>query len=448
MIPPIIVASHDLREGAAIAAALAPQFQARAVTESPALLDAVESVAAVVLDTNFTDAQAIDVLMEVMSRTQVPVVMLTPEGDPTCVTEAIRCGAAGFLVKTGAYVDLLPTALQEAMQKAEAAVNLKRELAELRRRNAKLEKEVKSVRLKTMLRIPAAEGLAAVKASEPEAAMEEIIAERIKSGTLQLPSYPKIAVKLRELLEQDVGIVEVAQLLSQDAAVSAKLLRVANSAQYSNLRHVDSVEGAVSRVGLAKACNVAEMVANRSLYASRNAAYRGLLEDLWIHSLAVAHASTFIARHVGKSGVRHMFSLGLLHDSGRLALMQAVAQADPQGKHIEGEDNLKKFFGFLRKHNVSCGVALVKHWGFDQEFLDAVRYNYDLSGADKPTRSLMIVNLANTLARAIGYGNALDNPDELEKSPANGFLFPGDSDLEPIIGEVHHAIEQTKQMLA
>lgn len=67
--------------------------------------------------------------------------------------------------------------------------------------------------------------------------------------------------------------------------------------------------------------------------------------------------------------------------------------------------------------------------------------------ADRPTRSLLIVNLANVPPRAIGYGNPLESPDELEKSPAKGFLFPGDLDLTPIIDEVHRAVEQMRIML-
>lgn len=444
MNPLIVVANHNAREGAALASALAAHYEARAVSELPALLAAVERSSAIVLDTNFSDAQGVDVLMEVLTRAQMPVVMITPENDSSCVMEAMRCGAAGFLVKTATYIDLLPTALQDAIQKMRNNESLKQELLELRKRNTALEKELKQARLRTLLKIPGPH----TDATSPEQMMEEAIAERIKSGTLQLPSYPRVASKLRQLLAKDVGISEVARLLSQDAAVSAKLLRVANSAQYSNLRPVESVEGAVSRLGLSNACNLAEMVSNRSLYSTRIPAYRALLDELWMHSIAVAYACVAIARQVGRSSEQQLFSLGLLHDAGRLALMQAIAQTDPEGKLVEGEENRTRFFSFLRKHQVSCGVVLVKRWGFDRDFLDAVRYNYDLAGAEKPSRTVMIVHLANTLARAIGYGNALDTPDELDKSPAKGFLFPGDSDLSQIVDEVHRAIEQTRNMLA
>lgn len=447
----VIIANQDAYEADAAAAALAANYDVRVAPDAQTLAELTEHAEAVVLDANFSEAQAIDVLMELVGRKTVPVVMVTPEDEPACAMEALRCGASGFLVKTSSYMGLLPTAVQEAIQRSRANEELKRQLADLRKRNAALEKQVKTTRVKTMLGIPQTQAAAiqpaVSQAITGELAMEELVAERIKNGTLQLPSYPRIALKLRELMRTDVGIGEVAQLLSQDAAISAKLLRVANGAQYGNLRAVETVEGAVGRLGLASACNVAEMVANRSLYATRNAAYRALLEDLWQHSIAVAHASVAIGRQVGKTGFQNLFSLGLLHDAGRLALMQAIAQTDPQGKCIAGEETANRFFMFLRKHNVSSGVAMMQRWGFDAEFVDAVRYNHDLSGADKPTRSLLIVNLANTLARAIGYGNPPATLEEVEQSPAKAYLFPGDADLNLIIEEVHRAMEHTRSML-
>lgn len=323
---------------------------------------------------------------------------------------------------------------------------MKREIVELRKRDAALQKEVKALRIQDNL------GVTGILIRPREdhgasAGIEEIIAERIKSNALQLPRYPRIATKLRELLTQDVGIAEVAQLLSQDVAVSAKLLRAANAAQYANLRKVESVEGAISRLGLAVACNITEVIANRSLYVSKTNGYRELLDGLWIHSIAAAHGSVAIARRVGHASPQSLFAPGLLHDCGRLALMQAISRADPEGKYIAKDGAYKSFYQALRKHNVSCGVALMRRWGFGKDYLDAVRFNYDLKGVETPTRSLMIVNLANTLARAIGYGNPLDSLDELERSPAKGFLFPGDSDLTPIIEEVHQAVDNTRKML-
>ena len=448
MNPTVVVANQDLHEANLITSVMSASYDTKAVADIKGLLSSLDNAAAVVLDANFSDALGIDALMEILGHTSVPVVMITPDDQPACAIEAMRCGAAGYLVKTASYADLLTTAVQDAIVRSRSQSELKREMTDLRKRNAALEKELKELRIKASLGITGVLAQGSLGDADLLSYMEETIAERIKCGTLQIPSYPRIAMKLRQLLQQEVGIAEVAQLLAQDAAVSAKLLRVANSAQFTNLRPVETIDGAVSRLGLATSCNLAEMVANRSLYVSRNAAYRAILDEQWIHSIAVAHGSVAIARQVGKADFQNMFSLGLLHDAGRLGLMQAIAQVDLEGKCIDGEENRKQFFTFLRKHNVTSGVVLVKRWGFGQDFLDAVRFNHDLPGADKPTRALLIVNLANTLARAIGYGLALDSPDELERSPAKAFLFPGDSDLSHIIEEVHRAIEQTRTMLA
>lgn len=437
----VIIANQDAYEAGAITTALAPSFDAQHVADTAALLEKAESALAVVLDTNFSEAQGIDVLMEVLAHATVPVLMITPDTEPACAVEAMRCGAAGYLVKTASYVELLPTAVNEAIQRARANEDIKREINELRKRNAELEKQVKMTRLKTP-------GPTLPAADSSEMAMEEIVAERIRNGTLNLPTYPRIAIKLRELMQADVGIAEVAQLLAQDAAVSAKLLRVANAAQYNHLRKVETVEGAVSRVGLAVACNIAEVIANRSLYSCRNVAYRAFLDALWEHSIACAHASDAIGRLLGRSSLHKLFTLGLLHDVGRLALVQAVAQSDPNGKCIEGEEKQKSFEQFLRKHNAHCGAVLMQRWGFDQDFVEIACYHRDITVVEKPSRALMIVSLGNHVARAIGYGRPFGEDENLEQSTAKGYLFPGDADLSQVTEEVHRAMEHTRAMLA
>jgi HD-like signal output (HDOD) protein len=236
-------------------------------------------------------------------------------------------------------------------------------------------------------------------------------------------------------------------LLSQDAAVSVKLLRAANAAQYGNLRKLDTVESAVSRLGLNGACNIAEIVTNRSLYTTRNSAYRILLEELWLHSVACAHASEAIGRHLGKSSWQKLFSLGLLHDVGKLALLQAVAQSDPEGRRIDGEENRKTFRQFLEAQHVACGVSLMQQWNFHQDFHLIARYHEDIRGADKNFRTLLIVHMANQFVRTLGYGDPLDSPQTFETSPAKMALFPGEVDLSFVAEAVQHAVEETRSLV-
>lgn len=439
----VLIANSNAGEAHAVASALLPQFSAQPVGNLDVLLDKVAHAAALVLDSNFSESQGVDVLMSVLVQTQLPILMITPDDDPLCAVEAMRCGAASYLVKTGTYVDLLPTALQEVIQRGNAIESLKQEIVDLRKRNAVLEGHVKPERAQRS--VPA---VVAPPVPNASASLEESVAARMRSGQIPLPAYPQVATKLRELLQTDVGIPEVSQLLSQDAAVSAKLLRVANASQYANLRKVESVEGAVSRIGLSGACNVAQMVSNKALYATRNAGYRALLEELWLHSMACAHACALIGQHAGNSVGEKLFSLGLLHDVGKLALLQAVSQGDPQGARIEGPDRLQAFQQYLEQHHVECGLMLVRRWNFDKDFHLVVRYHDNLAGADPSCRPLMIVHLANLMARNLGYGQPLASPEQLYQAVSREFLFPGDANLDALSKEIAHTVETTRKLLA
>ncbi len=452
MSKPILIANGDVLEAKALAAALASQFPTEPVSDLAALRRNAKSAGAVVLDTNFSASQGVDSLLELLALAQLPVLMITPPEDAACAIKALRYGATSYLVKTGTYVELLPMALREAIERADGLLSLKVQLAELRSRNTDLEKRLTNTnrikRANTTTQIINKRSVTAVRQVESHLPLEEMLVVRLRSGNMQLPAYPLVAMKLRQIMNAEVGMSEVAQLLSQDAAISVKLLRAANAAQYSNLRKVETIDGAVGRIGMNMTCNIAELVTNRSLYATRNATYRTMLDDLWLHSVASAHASEIIARQIGKGSWEKMFSIGLLHDVGKLALLQAVAQSDPEGKRLGGEDNCNSFGAFLEANHVKCGVSLMQQWNFHQDFHTAARYHEDLSGADKTFRTLLIVHLANLVAHAIGYGSVMQTPDELDQAPSKKLLFSEEMDLTPIAEETKLAVEATQQLLA
>lgn len=435
----VLIANRNVPEARGIAAALGGTYEGKPVADMPELVGCVESASALILDTNFSESQGVDVLMDVLARVHIPVLMITPPDDQACAVEAMRCGAASYLVKAGKYADLMPMALREILERANAAGHLKREIVTLRKRIAELEAHAQSLGQTGSLTV--------ARGGKPKRSMAEELAARLRNGDMSLPAYPQIALKLRELLETDVGISEIARLLSQDAAVSGKLLLVANSAHYANARKVDTVEKAVSRVGLSGACNIAEMIANRSLYATGNPAYTAFFDELWVHSVACANACAIVGRLVEKAASPKLFTLGLLHDAGKLAILQAISQSDPKGKLVAGQDGEQTLRAFIRTHHVQFGVAIMQRWKFDEEFLLVAGHHNDLSTARVVCRSLLIVHLANLLVRARGYGIPLEKPEELEEAPSKAYLFPAGADLESIGEEVDKAVEVARTLM-
>lgn len=441
MLKTVIVANRNPGESRALSAALAPLYEVKIVVDAAMLSVAVSGSVALILDLNIIDGDKTGALLETFRRMPVPLLVTTTVEDQARAVTAMCKGAACYLVKVKAYEDIVPQALEEVISRNCASVALRSEVAELRKRIGELEKDAKAGRDHA---VGAARPVVPVS---PKRSFNEELAVRLRSGDLALPAYPQIAMKLRELLDTDVGISEISRLLSQDAAVSAKLLQVANSAQYANVRKVDTIENAVSRIGLAGACNMAEMLAKRSLYSSRSPAYMPFLDELWVHSMACAHACMILGRLVERAPTTKLFSLGLLHDVGKLAMLHAIAQSDVGGKLIEGEEGAALFRMFLRTHHAQFGVALMRRWRFDEDFLVVAGYHDDLGSAKTMSRQLLIVHLANLLARSRGYGEALATPGDLDAAASKAQLFPGDADLDSAGEELDKAVEATRNLL-
>ena len=436
----VVIANRNPGETHALSAALAPLYEVKIVADAGKIGAAVHGAVALILDLNVIHEGNDGALMEAFGRMPVPLLVTTTAEDQARAVTAMRHGAACYLVKGESYENMVPQALEEVISRNHASAAARTEVAELRKRIGELEAGIRAGR-------DHAGGV--VRPAEPapsKRSFNEELATRLRNGDLALPAYPQIAMKLRELLDTDVGISEISRLLSQDAAVSAKLLQVANSAQYANARKVDTIENAVSRIGLTGACNMAEMLAKRSLYNSRSPAYMPFLDELWVHSMACAHACMILGRLVERAPTPKLFSLGLLHDVGKLAMLHAIAQSDVNGRLIEGEEGAAMFRQFLRTHHAQFGVALMRRWRFDEDFLVVAGYHDDLDGAKAASRQLLIVHLANLLARSRGYGEPLENPGDIDAAPSKAQLFPVDADLDSVGDELDKAVEATRNL--
>lgn len=442
----VLIAIHNTSESQAIIATLETYHHtAQLITEMDNLMDYVETVDALILDTDFSGMQGVDILMKVVSHRHIPVLMITPSNDSVCAIEALRCGAAGYLVKTDTYVNLVPMALQEIIDRYASINDLKYELVELRKRIGELEEQLSIHSAgKPIDKTAAKNG----KSPPEKHNLIEIIARKISSGELALPSYPAVLLKLKDILRTDAGLTEVAHILSQDAAISAKLMKLANSAQYANTRKVTLIEDAVNRLGLTVSCNIAEMVANQSLYAVKNNAYHKFFHELWMHSIACAHACMCLEYHISKTATPKLFSLGLLHDVGKLTLLHAIATMDPEGVRIHNHENISALYDFLEAQHARFGVYIMKRWGFDEEFCEVAHYHGDLKSTKQFSHSLLVVHLANLLARSLGYGHPLETMEELEQAPSKSFFSLKNDDLDMIGIEIKDAIKKVQEDLA
>jgi len=200
-------------------------------------------------------------------------------------------------------------------------------------------------------------------------------AERFFVKHNALPTMPEVASRLLKSFDDDnVGLAQVAALIEKDSTLSAKVLRLANSAHYSPSHQIATVVDAAHALGL-------ETLRNLAMAACLSGAFpkvQGLdRTTFWRHSIATANYSRTLARMLGADGATTdtAYLAGLMLRTGQLlmALDDPKLVADVEGHATEPGSRFS-----LEEHRFGCTHAdvtavLAAHWHFPQRMVEAFK---------------------------------------------------------------------------
>jgi HD-like signal output (HDOD) protein len=194
----------------------------------------------------------------------------------------------------------------------------------------------------------------------------------LQQGKLSLPSQPDIFIEFRKLLSRQASGAEMADLLKQDASVSFKLISVSNSPQYKGVSENTTVEQAIGRLGMAATRKYVYLICGRAMYSVLSRHYDEMIKEVWRQSVVCAHACEVLSESLDlKAGV-DPFTLGILHDIGKLALIQFVDKLE-QNQTLPSQIDEEELSGTLNLHHGRFGEALLKRWGFSKDFTQVAR---------------------------------------------------------------------------
>lgn len=407
----VVVANSSDSECEKIKNVLSSDYDVHVMASQDQPIDLKDNCDLILLDHNFTDDSGIDFLSDVLSKFHIPVLMVTSPDEPQCAIEAIRLGAYNYLVKTASYYDLLNYSIKEAIGKFNEREEMKRTIMALKTRVTELEKHAE----------PDDAGRVDDSSGEEKATLIEAITTRFKRGEINLPSYPKINSEFRQLMEQGADISKITDLLKQDVGIYSKLMSISNSPYYCGLTPNRTLEQAISRLGLKTTKNYVEIISNRSLYTTSNKKYKDILKKLWEHSLSCAYASEILSNHMQHKAPDEVFTMGLLHDIGKLLLLQIAIEMDTKGIYGQAIDP-SELTGTLDTYHGVFGGSLLKKWNFPPEYAYICQYHNNIEKADNMTKELMIIHLANLIAKSLGYTLNGSEPIDLENAPSTEFL--------------------------
>jgi len=234
-----------------------------------------------------------------------------------------------------------------------------------------------------------------------------------------LPPMPQVASRAISMVENpDTTAKELSDLLSSDAALAARVLKIANSAMFSRQREISTLNQAIMIIGFKALKGIIVAAALRQM----NRKFAALERMVWENSMATAMSSTMIAKFLKKPYHEEIFLLGLLHSLGQIVLMARpetnkeytqilAAIKKTQCDFAVGEQNQ---FGFAHP---LIGALVAKKWNFSTETCQVILHYRDTITGSKPESPLeertAVVQLADMIAHKANIGSPEGYPDQM-----------------------------------
>lgn len=243
------------------------------------------------------------------------------------------------------------------------------------------------------------------------------VAGRIRS----LPPMPAVALELlHTLTETDASSADLAELarrIAQDQAITARVLRVANSPFYGLQSRVASINDAIVVLGFSAVRSlVLTSAVVTTLPAGKCAGFSA--DRFWRHVLGTAVAAQALARPLRRKP-ESLFIAGLLHDIGRLVMLSANPEGFARVIQIATErdchlvDVETEIFGC---DHTAVGAAIAQHWNFPADIVEALAFHHN-PAQTAPGSLAAIIHYADGIAKALDLEGA-ENTQMARLQPA------------------------------
>jgi len=237
---------------------------------------------------------------------------------------------------------------------------------------------------------------------------QQFLVEKLSS----FKTLPVVANRLLAVISKpDSDASDIARVIGMDLALTANVLKAANSAYYGFSKPVASLTEATFRLGLSW---VTQMAISSLVYANVNRPAHGYgqsAQDIWRHSAAVAVTTENLCKLLHLKGSNAMFTAALIHDIGKLAIEEQVATEMSQIRdHIEQqresfEEAEHAVLGF---DHAEIGAMVAQRWNFPVELVQAVRWHHDPNRAENGQQAVDVIHVADALCIMQGIGLGCD----------------------------------------
>jgi len=237
----------------------------------------------------------------------------------------------------------------------------------------------------------------------------------------ELPTLPAVIPKLLSLIDDPRSSAgDVTEIISRDPSLTAKLLKVANSAYYGFPAKISDLRHAVALLGFNLVKSLAVSIGVIKNFPRGKQSEYFSASGLWLHSLVVATAMQELERRFCPRDENHdyLFIVGLLHDLGKVVLDQffpelfsEVLEKANAGEHVKLHQVEREIIGI---DHCEVSAMLLTRWKFPPKIVQPIAWLHrQMLPTEVNQVDVVLLRLANVLAQELGLGkdgNSMPNP--------------------------------------
>jgi len=265
-----------------------------------------------------------------------------------------------------------------------------------------------------------------------------------------ISSLPTIFIRINDAVNNPrSSLADIGRVISEDPGLTARLLRIVNSAFYSFPSKIDTISRAVTIVGT-------QQLRDLALATSVMKVFKGIPEDLinmeafWCHSIGCGITARVLASHRREANLERHFVTGMLHDIGRLLLfMNLPKQSRAALMRCQRSEELlykveREEIGF---DHATVGSALLQAWNLPASLKEVVAFHHAPQKALRYPIETAIVHVADIITHTMELGSSGErlvphlNSEAWEKVGLPASLLPA------TLGQVEKQFHDATQMI-
>lgn len=234
----------------------------------------------------------------------------------------------------------------------------------------------------------------------------QALSKALQSDQLVLPTLPEVALKAREAAQDpNATAVKLAKVVGNDAAMSARLIKVANSPLLRASRAIEDLTGAITRIGITFASNLITGFAMQQMYQATSDLVDKKMREIWTVSSTVGGIAHVLCRQYTKLRPDQATLAGIIHQIGALPVL-TFAEDFPD--LLSDEETLDRI---VEQMHPQIGEAILQAWDFPAELIPVPGHylNLQRKGGDKPDYT-DIITVASMFINS-GKDNAMGSAD-------------------------------------